>query len=227
MNALAKQWFGWAFYALTIVLVLGCSSKPTDADIDEDEPEDLTSPATVTDLRVVSPTPTALTLAWTAPGDDGSDGFAVSYDLRGAQEPITEDSFASAVRIDLDDPPLPPGETEDVIIEPLEQGQTYYFALKAYDDAGNVSAMSNCACGTCLIEQTINIPDANLEQLLRETLNVPTGDIHLSDMLQLTELAGNGRDIAVVTGLEVAVNLRIVNATPILPTSAKVKIPTP
>jgi len=209
MNASLKMWPAWAFVVLTAALVLGCSDDPTD--IDEDEPADLIPPATVTDLHVVAPTPASLTLQWTAPGDDGTEGFAQSYDLRGAQEAVTPENFADAVRIDMEHPPLPPGVTEDVMIDPLEQGQTYYFALKTYDDAGNVSGLSNCAHGTCPVEQVINIPDANLKQLLRETLQVASGDIHLSDMLRLVDLAGNEKGIVALTGLETALNLKTAN----------------
>ena len=209
MNTSVKKWPTWAFAALSVALVLGCANDPTD--VDDDEPDDLIPPATVTDLQVVAPTPASLTLQWTAPGDDGAEGFASSYDLRRAQEMITPENFADAVRIDLENPPLPPGVAEDVTVDPLEQGQTYYFALKAYDDAGNVSGLSNCAHGTCLMEQVITIPDANLKQLLRESLQVPSGDFHLSDMLRLVDLAGNEKEIVELTGLEAALNLKIAN----------------
>ena len=194
---------------LVAILMLGCSDQSTD--IVDDEPEDHVPPATVTDLRVLSPTPTSLTLRWTAPGDDGDEGFAVSYDLRGAIGPITGENFDGAVAVDLENPPLPPGATESETIDSLEPGQSYFFALKTRDDAGNVSGLSNCAEGFCPEEQTIQIPDAALEALLRQSLQVATGDLHLSDMLRLIELAGNEQGIADVTGLETAANLKIAN----------------
>ena len=209
MNASVNRWPAWALVVVTAVLVFGCANNPTD--VDDDEPDDLIPPATVNDLHVTASTPSSLTLQWTAPGDDGTEGFAQSYDLRGAQEAITRENFADALRIDLENPPAPPGVTEDVVINPLEEGQTYYFALKTFDDAGNVSGLSNCAHGTCPLEQTIIIPDANLKQLLRDSLQVPSGDIRLSDMLRLVELEGNDKGIVEVTGLETALNLKIAN----------------
>ena len=211
MKVLGIDSRGGAFAALTLIFMLisGCSQDVTD--VVDDEPEDLTPPSRVTDLRVVAPTPSSLGLRWTAPGDDGDEGFAVAYDLRGAEEVITGENFGAAVEIILEGSPLPPGTTEEVLIDSLEEGHEYFFALKARDDSGNVSELSNCAQGTCLIEQAVAVPDANLRQLLQETLGIQGEDFFLSDMLQLISLSGNDRDIADLTGLEAAANLRNVN----------------
>lgn len=195
--------------AILMVLMVGCASNSTD--VDDDEPDDTTPPATVTDLRIVAATPVSLTLEWTAPGDDDTAGYAMSYDLRGSLETITEANFEDAVQIEPDNPPLPPGVTEVMILDELDPGETYYFALKTVDDAGNVSGLSNCAHGTCLQEQIINVPDPALNQLIRESVSRPTGDIRLSDILKLIELEGNEKGIADLTGLEYAANLKLAN----------------
>src|SRR4029077_9471064 len=49
---------------------------------------DLTPPAPVTDLQVVSIQPTQIGLTWTASGDDGTVGTATSYQLRWSTAPI-------------------------------------------------------------------------------------------------------------------------------------------
>ena len=54
--------------------------------------------------------------------------------------------------------------------------------------------------------QTVNFPDPNLEAALREALPKPTGPISTEDMLTLTNLSANGRDIHDLTGLETALN---------------------
>jgi len=194
---------------ITAILLIGCASKGTD-DV-EGEPDDTTPPATVSDLRVAATTPTSITLQWTAPGDDDTSGYAMSYDLRGSYETITEANFASAVQITVDHQPLPPGVTEEIDLNDLDPEQTYYFALKTADDAGNVSGMSNCAHATCPAEQIIQIPDPVLQQLVRDAVGRPTGDLRLSDMLKLIDIGGNDMEIGSVSGLEYATNLRIVN----------------
>lgn len=204
---------GGAWVALTLAgcfALTGCSGGGA-TDVDDDEDPDRTPPGTVTDLRVEDETPTSLTLRWTAPGDDGTVGFAVSYDLRGAEEPITSENFAAGIAITPDHAPLPPGTTEEMVLDGLQEGHTYYFALKAQDDAGNVGSLSNCAHGTCPVDAVVEIPDGALLQLVRDTLGVPSGDLHLSDLLRLEELEGNELGIADLTGLEAATGLRIAN----------------
>lgn len=200
--------------ALTALLLAGCfaltgCSGSGSTDVDDDEDLDRTPPGAITDLRVEDETPTSLTLRWTATGDDGAAGFAASYDLRGSEEPITAGNFDAGIAITPDHPPLPPGTTEEMVIEPLQEGHTYYFALKAQDDAGNVGGLSNCAHGTCPVDAVVEIPDGILLQLVRDTLDMPSGDLHLTDLLRLEELEGNDLGIADLTGLEAATHLRV------------------
>ena len=208
LRFLRTAMFGGAVF---LVAMMGCSGTGTDIENDDDEPEDTTPPATVTDLRVVNPTPTTLTLRWTAPGDDGNEGFAVAYDLRMSGQPILPDNFTQAATIDLEGAPLPPGTTEEVVVRNLTEGETYHFAVLARDDAGLSGGLSNCAQGACLLERVVAVPDGALNQLLRETLQITAANIMLSDLLRLEELSGNERGIADLTGLEVAANLRIAN----------------
>ena len=60
---------------------------------------------------------------------------------------------------------------------------------------------------TELIADTVNIPDAALENAIREELGIPTGVITLADMNRLTELFAFLKGIADLTGLEAAQNL--------------------
>jgi len=57
---------------------------------------DITPPAAVTNLTVVSMTTSSAKLSWTAPGDDGDAGTAKSYDVRYYTTLITTSSWASA-----------------------------------------------------------------------------------------------------------------------------------
>ena len=79
---------------LTILLgIAGCGSESTPPPGNGSgnpvvPAPDNTPPATVTDLRVSSPTTSSLALTWTAPGDDGHDGTADSYEFRYSGTPI-------------------------------------------------------------------------------------------------------------------------------------------
>lgn len=85
----------------------------------------------------------SMTLAWTAPGDDGTVGRASRYELRYWSAPITPANYASAWRVNGLPPPKPAGSQESFVVGALVSGRKYYFALKTMDDAGNWSPISN------------------------------------------------------------------------------------
>ena len=64
--------------------------------------------------------------------------------------------------------------------------------------------------GSAALAQIVEIPDPNLHNAIRETLNLPAGTpITQADMLQLTELESWHSQIADLTGLEHATNLTV------------------
>jgi hypothetical protein len=81
-------------------------------------------------------------ISFTAPGDDGASGTAVSYDLRRSTATITSGNFASATPVTTGAPQAG-GTSECVEIGGLAACTTYYYAMKTTDDAGNVSSLSN------------------------------------------------------------------------------------
>jgi len=93
-------------------------------------------------------TATAVTLTWTAPGDDGSIGQATSYDLRYSTTPITDGNFSTATAVTGLSAPAPAGSTETTTVTGLQPNTSYFFALKTSDEANNVSALSNVATKT-------------------------------------------------------------------------------
>lgn len=102
------------------------------------------APARVTDLAVQGGAgQTSVTLSFTAPGDDGALGTATSYDLRYSTNYISAIGFDSAPAVPNPPAPLPGGTSQTVVVSGLVSGTTYYFAMKASDERGNVSAMSN------------------------------------------------------------------------------------
>jgi len=186
--------------ASAVVLSIGCS-KGTD-DVVDDNANDKTPPATVTDMHVISVTTTTAKLGWTAPGDDGAEGLAHEYDLRGSLDSITEANFAQGYPIDSAAFPIPGGLQQECTLEDLVPGTTYFFAMKARDDAGNWSGLSNCVRVDCPADIVVSIPDAALDSIVRDHIGKPTGDLHISDVDSITELGCDDAGITDLTGLE-------------------------
>jgi len=119
-----------------VVALVGCgdSTKP-----------DTTPPATITDLAVTAVGNTTATLKWTAPGDDGKKGRAAVYDLRVATFSVLA-NWDLATRV-LTPPPGPAGTTDSTVVKGLEEGLSFNFAIRAQDQDGNWSGLSNMAEG--------------------------------------------------------------------------------
>jgi flagellar hook capping protein FlgD len=93
---------------------------------------------------LAEPASRGMKLRWTAPGDDGGLGRATRYDIRYSRAPITESTFSAATQVRAIPAPGPAGTIENYTVTDLEPG-LYYFAIKACDEAGNWSRMSNLA----------------------------------------------------------------------------------
>ena len=92
--------------------------------------------------------PACINLNWTAPGDDGNSGTVTRYLIRYSTKPITEGNWDSAADARTDHEPSSPGSREAISISGLVKGADYYFAVKASDEAGNLSALSNVVIRT-------------------------------------------------------------------------------
>jgi len=84
-----------------------------------------------------------VTLAWTAPGDDGQVGTASVYDIRLSTAPIDDANWSAAAVVSNPPTPQPAGTRQSVVVRGLNYGTTYYFAIKTADEAGNWSGLSN------------------------------------------------------------------------------------
>jgi hypothetical protein len=108
---------------------------------------DATRPAAIA-LNVTSVTDTSATLSWNATGDDSLTGTATSYDIRYSATPITTANWTTATQVTGEPSPLVAGSLQTYAVRGLNRQSTYYFAIKATDDAGNVAALSNAPGAT-------------------------------------------------------------------------------
>ncbi|WP_219639653.1 discoidin domain-containing protein [Cohnella sp. CFH 77786] len=107
------------------------------------DPGDSTAPGAVTNLSASQTRWKSTNLSWTAPGDDGSVGTAAAYDIRYHTAPITENNWNDAVQLTNEPTPQVAGTSQTLAVTGLTPGTTYYFAMRAIDEATNVSAISN------------------------------------------------------------------------------------
>ena len=83
--------------------------------------------------------PADLTLAWDSNSETDLEGYGV-YFMKGAPGP-PYDLFGNVTTAELSDPTNP-----TLTVTGLEKGARYYFALTAYDTAGNESNFSDAVC---------------------------------------------------------------------------------
>ena len=105
---------------------------------------DTTPPAPITNLSATTGTLSGnVTLTWTAPGDDGAEGTADHYEVKYHSESITSANWDQATTYTQNWSPEAGGGAESRTVERLTPGQTYYFAVKGVDKAGNKGDVSN------------------------------------------------------------------------------------
>ena len=109
---------------------------------------DATAPSAINNLAVNIMGVSSATLTWTAPGDDGDQGTATTYDIRYSTSTITEGNWDSANQVDDEPSPQAAGSTETFSVTGLSQNTTYYFGMKTADEMPNWSGLSNVASGT-------------------------------------------------------------------------------
>lgn len=120
------------------ILVTGCGKKKVVT------PEgDVVPPDPITNLTATVVDTFTVTLHWTAPGDDGANGTAQSYDVRYATRSTVP--WASMTPIPSPPTPKPAGAAESLVVHSLAMGGTYYFSIRTLDEASNLSALSNTA----------------------------------------------------------------------------------
>jgi subtilisin family serine protease len=111
---------------------------------------DSTLPGEITDVAVTDAGSNWLVAGWTATGDDDVIGDASRYVVKYSPTPIDAGNFDLAAAAPNPPDPGSPGTSESMRIGGLDFSTPYYIAVKALDEFGNASPISNVATGTTL-----------------------------------------------------------------------------
>ena len=122
--------------------ILGSRSTGMLSIIDND---DATPPAAIADLTLSARTQTTIDLSWTAPGDDGTTGTAMAYDMRYSTLRLNTANWSAATPVNGEPAPMLAGSLQNMTVSNLLCNRTYSFAIESVDEAGNISALSNIA----------------------------------------------------------------------------------
>ena len=159
------------------------------------DPSDVIAPSAITNLSVVSGNTNTLNkirITFTATGDDNNQGTATSYIIKYADAEITDANWDSSTTFENYIQPQLSGYTENIDVTGLQPGHLYYFAVKAVDEAGNESDISNTPggklvyaineaachdCGNCINDCSHGaISDAGNYKTINPDLCVGCGD---------------------------------------------------
>lgn len=132
---------------------------------------DIVTPDAIDDLTVASLSMNSMLISWTAVGDDGSVGSAAAYEIKVHTQPITTTNWEVIAAYPQQMQPLPAGETESLLIQGLEPVTNYYAAIKAIDDAANISLLSNVVQG-----ETTQMPDTTPPATITDLAAISTQD---------------------------------------------------
>ena len=123
-------------------------------------------PASIQNLALGQAGSNQVLLAWTATGDDGGAGIASRYDIRYDLSPINASNFLSAQAVSATPMPQAAGSAEEAVVSGLNAATTYYFAVKAIDEYGNASPISNVVSGRTLDPPKISLTPTSFSRSL-------------------------------------------------------------
>jgi subtilisin family serine protease len=152
-----------------------------DIEIVGTEPEDITPPSSITNLSVSATGTNYVKLSWSAPGDDGNSGNALSYDLRYSTTNVTSGNWNNATQVIGEPNPKTAGTAETFTITGLLPNAKYYFAIKSTDNAGNTSSLSNVPYTTTLTPPKTNISPSEIPVVTLMPNNTTTKTLTISN----------------------------------------------
>ncbi len=101
-------------------------------------------PDPILDVRATLITDNSIKIIWTATGDDGKIGSAKKYDIRYSKTPIKNfEDFNRSQKVSNEIIPTYSGIIQSYLVQNLESNTQYYFAIRAIDNAGQASEISN------------------------------------------------------------------------------------
>jgi len=132
-----------ASFAIVAVDEAGNASAPSAAVGADRRGEDITAPSAPQDLEAGRFGSGRVQLRGRASGDDGHVGAATAYDLAYLRNPDPQTSWWDGLTTqEIASPPRKSGKRQFYNLGDLEGGAVYGFALRARDEAGNVSEWS-------------------------------------------------------------------------------------
>ncbi len=173
------------------------------ARIDNIPPSDITNLVATTGLSAGN-----INLSWTAPGNDGTIGTASAYTIKiSSTANITNNTqFDAALPLSALSPtqiqiPATAGMTESLIVTGLVPGATYYFAIRARDQANNINNWVSD-----LTKNTTNFARAGLSAVT---------DFRASTQTTIS-IRWDWSDITGETGYQIVADTFTYNASPVL-----------
>ena len=153
--------------------------------------QDTTAPASVINLTAGNVTTTSVTLNWTSVGDDNSTGTASIYDIRYQTYVVTSSNWANAIPCSGEPMPKATGNSETFIVNNLNSGTTYFFAMKIADEVLNWSDLSNVVSCATTAEPVIDNPPTII-------ITNPTNGATVSGTIIFSAIASDDKGIAKV-----------------------------
>ena len=121
---------------------------------------DSTPPAAVTDLAATRIGTNGAEFQFTAPGDDGNAGAATFYEVRVTTGALDASNFGGLPDTDIHISPAPAGTTQRFFLNALDPGLVYRAAIRALDEAGNASPVSNVVAFGTAVPPVVAFSDA-------------------------------------------------------------------
>lgn len=168
---------------------------------------DNSAPAAIADLTAATGAAAGtVELSWTAPGDDNNTGTAASYEVRYSTIAISDEATWNAATPVTTAVPVPSaaGSEESVTVSGLTPDATYFFAVRAEDEGGNLGDLSNspsAAAGAGAVAEVL-YDDADATWTYSGTWYTFSGAGPYNDTLHQSITPGNYAELT-FTGVQV------------------------
>ncbi|MDQ1610389.1 MAG: serine protease [Pyrinomonadaceae bacterium] len=122
-------------------------------------------PAPAGNFRITAQNGRSVTLAWTAPGDDGNSGLIADYDL------VLATTAGNTIFIPLTLQPAAPGTEQSVTVNVPFRNATGTLQLRSYDNLGNNSVASVAVSVSDTVAEPYSVALSAVQPLSTDTSN--------------------------------------------------------